>query len=350
MTNQQPSMPAAESPYIADILAQPSVLDALLTSGLPEDVTSLLRTCGTFERIVLTGMGSSLQGMYPAYLRLATAGLPVWIIDTAELLDIDQGLVTDRTLVWATSQSGEAAEIVELFDRIRGRRGIVTLGMTNEPESTLGTSAHVVSPLYSGDEQTVATRSYVNTLASSALAADAVLGTRTDPLLFQAPERISDYLTGWGAHLVSIAEAIPDVPTFVLGRGAALGTARMGALTIKEASRHPTEGMSVSQFRHGPLEMAGPGVTAIIVAGDDASDRRRNERMRTDLLSSGARCVWLDVEPVIHPSLTTPDLRSGTTRPLGDIVPLQLLTIVLAERKGVEPGRFRQIGKVTRVL
>lgn len=310
----------------------------------------MLRAGRAFERIVLTGMGSSLQGMYPAYLRMAAAGLSVWIVDTADLLDVGQGLIAGRTLVWATSQSGEAAEIVELLERIRGRPGVVILGMTNEPESTLGTSAQVIVPLHSGDEHTVATRSYLNTLASSSLAADAVLGTPGDPLLLQAPERIARYLEGWDDHLVSIAEAMPELPTFILGRAAALGTARMAGLTIKEASRHATEGMSVSQFRHGPLEMAGPGVTVIILAGDDALDRRRNEQMRADLISSGARCVWLDAEPVIHPSISTPLLTSTTTRPLGDIVPLQLLTIVLAERNGAEAGRFRQIGKVTRVL
>ena len=96
------------------------------------------------------------------------------------------------------------------------------------------------------------------------------------------PELIGDYLGGWDDHLVRIGEALPEAPMFVLARGESLGTARMAALTIKEASRQPTEGMSVSQFRHGPLEMARPGITIVMVAGANPSDRQRNERMRAD--------------------------------------------------------------------
>jgi glucosamine--fructose-6-phosphate aminotransferase (isomerizing) len=36
-----------------------------------------------------------------------------------------------------------------------------------------------------------------------------------------------------------------------------------------------------------------------------------------------------------------------TARPLVEILPLQMLSIVMAQRKGIEPGKFRHVGKVT---
>jgi len=36
--------------------------------------------------------------------------------------------------------------------------------------------------------------------------------------------------------------------------------------------------------------------------------------------------------------------------PLGEILPFQLLSVLLAPRLGYQPGAFRQIGKVTTTL
>jgi len=45
-----------------------------------------------------------------------------------------------------------------------------------------------------------------------------------------------------------------------------------------------------------------------------------------------------------------PALESVDLRPIAEIVPLQLLSVVMAERAGHEPGAFRKIGKITRTL
>jgi len=170
-------------PYIADIHAQPSVLETLLEAGIPAEPRALLSSIAEFDRIVLTGMGSSLNGMYPTYLRLAAAGLAVWCEDSAELLGYEQGLTSGNTLVWITSQSGESAEAVELLERVIRPGGPTVLAATNDLNSSLGTRAHAVIPLHSGPENTVGTRSYVNTLALGTMASSIALGDPVDPEL-----------------------------------------------------------------------------------------------------------------------------------------------------------------------
>lgn len=348
-----PSVPPAAPPYIADIRAQPTVLETLLGAGIPAEPRALLGSIATFDRIVLTGMGSSLNGMYPTYLRLAAAGLATWCEDTAELLGYERGLMTGNTLVWLTSQSGESAEAVELLDRVIRPGGPTVLAATNDPDSSLGTRAHVVMPLHSGPENTVGTRSYVNTLALGTMASSIALGIPVDPEVYTAPENIARYLDDWDDHLSMISAEVPDSSIFVLGRGSSLASARTAALIAKEAARRPVEGMSVPQFRHGPLEMADHDLTALVFAGNPA-ERVLNEQMRTDLIATGARCVWVDTAPAVRPpvgaTIVTPALPGYDARPLAEIVPMQLLTVVLAERSGQEPGRFRQIDKITRTL
>ena len=44
----------------------------------------------------------------------------------------------------------------------------------------------------------------------------------------------------------------------LIGRGGARAAAEMGALAVKESSALLAESLEAGQFRHGPLEMAGP--------------------------------------------------------------------------------------------
>ena len=62
-----------EGPYLRDILDQPRALDATLrrlesSPALDRLVRRIVD--GAYERIVLTGMGSSYHGLHPIHLRL----------------------------------------------------------------------------------------------------------------------------------------------------------------------------------------------------------------------------------------------------------------------------------------
>lgn len=337
------------SPYVADIRDQPEALTTLFEADIPAATRALLADLDRFDRIVMTGMGASLHAMYPAYLRLAAAGMPVWCEETAELLGIQHGLTTASTLLWVASQSGESAEVAELLDRLAAVGGPVVLGVTNDVSSSLADGADEVLPLHSGPEHTVGTRSYLNTLAAMALATNVALASVPEGDLRAAPQVIHSYLEDWDGRLADIDRAVPGPPTFVLGRGPSLGSARAGALVIKEAARCAVEGMSVPQFRHGPLEIADSGITVLLMAGVTA-DRGANESMRDNLVATGARCVWVSPDAHAEPTIAAPALTSLDARPLGEIVPAQLLSVVLARRQGTEPGSFRHVDKVTRTL
>src|SRR5262245_26105597 len=102
------------SSYINDILGQPRALRAAFRAISTEELLTLGCLIRAHERIVLTGMGASLFAMLPAWRILVAAGIPAWHLDTAELLSLRNGLLTDRTLVIAASQSGRSAELVTL--------------------------------------------------------------------------------------------------------------------------------------------------------------------------------------------------------------------------------------------
>jgi hypothetical protein len=74
------------NPYIADLLAQPSALRELLRNYMGSALEELHEDLkhGKFDRIIVTGMGSSLNAAYPAMIRLCRQPVPVQYVNAAE--------------------------------------------------------------------------------------------------------------------------------------------------------------------------------------------------------------------------------------------------------------------------
>src|SRR5687768_18058535 len=109
------------NPYIRDILAQPAALrDALKNYSLSalQDIHNRLQR-GDFDRIILSGMGSSQYAAYPALIRLERQPVPVQLVNASELLHSLPGMIGPRSLLWLNSQSGRSAELEHLLEHIR---------------------------------------------------------------------------------------------------------------------------------------------------------------------------------------------------------------------------------------
>jgi glucosamine--fructose-6-phosphate aminotransferase (isomerizing) len=347
---------AETSDYIADILEQPARLRALLAAGSWGAAGSLAAAAERCDRVVLTGMGASLFALTPAWLTMVAAGRAAWLVETAELLHSTPGLMTGRTLILAASQSGRSAELVSLTER--ATQSTTLIAFTNDPSSPLADGAAAVVPIESGeDERAVSTKSYVNTLVAAWLAADALTGQRPREDAFaDAADAAEAYLADWRPRVDGLTRdaGLPQ-RLFLLGRGESLAAASCGALIIKEGSKHQAEAMSSGQFRHGPLELADAGTTAVVLAGESAADRQRNFRLAFDIARYGGRAIIADTKGDAAPPevLELPRLSlaqvAGAGRAVAEIVALQLLSISLAEQIGIEPGTFRHLEKVTTV-
>jgi glucosamine--fructose-6-phosphate aminotransferase (isomerizing) len=338
------------SPYFADIQAQPEAIRQLLAAGIPQEVTPLLDGMAEFDRIILTGMGSSLNALYPSYLRLSAAGFSVWHEDTAELLINLHGRIRGKTLFWIASQSGESAETTQLLNELSKYENVTILAFTNYPESNLGIKAEYLFNIFCGPENTVSTKSYLNTLLATGIATSWVLKEEIEPTLSELAGVLESYLGSWDQVYDALDSKLTQKDIFIIGRGESMAAARTGSLIIKEASREGLESLTTAQFRHGPLEMASENVAVLIFEGTDAQ-RSLNSLMFDDLVRLKANPVWISSElSSTHTGISAPNLITALTRSIGEIVVLQILTLVLANRKGDEPGKFRQINKITTIL
>jgi glucosamine--fructose-6-phosphate aminotransferase (isomerizing) len=118
---------------------------------------------------------------------------------------------------------------------------------------------------------------------------------------------------------------------------------------LKEAGGVHGEGLSAPQFRHGPLEMAGPGRSALVLVSpgalvrldlDLAGEMAAAGMGVAALLAAGAPA---DVPPGVH-AIRWPDC---PVEPAALVVAAQCLAHACALRQGRVPGTFARIGKVT---
>lgn len=371
-----------DNDFLKDILAQPAALRGAL--GLqdfsPLEPLAAALHQGEIDRVVFTGMGASYYALYTAWLHLAAAGYPATWVDCAELVHHTPALIGPKTLLVVASQSGRSAEVVALLSLIASKAaagkplaGLVAI--TNDLLSPLATAAllmretasrhthapaAVLLPLHTEVEKAVSTRTYVNTLAMVQLAA-CILGRFASQgaddfqthleNLERTADGIQAYLSTWEQRLEQISDAIGPLgiaPLILLGRGLSLATAYEGALNIEETAKLPAIGLQAAEFRHGPLEIAGPGLTALIFAGEP-SVRDLNLKLARDLHAKGANALWVESPKENTPSdrLLPMPAAVGIGLPLAEIVPVQLLCIHLCLEQGLTPGQFRYIEKVT---
>ena len=98
--------------------------------------------CERKGRVVVTGMGKSgLVGKKIA-ATLASTGTPAFFLHPAEAGHGDLGMVTERDVIIAISNSGETAELTGLVPFLK-RFGIKLLSMTGNPRSTLAKMSDV---------------------------------------------------------------------------------------------------------------------------------------------------------------------------------------------------------------
>ncbi len=91
-------------------------------------------------RVVVIGMGKSGHIGSKIAATLASTGSPAFFVHPGEASHGDLGMITDKDVVLALSNSGETSEILTILPLIK-RLGIPFIAMTGRPESTLATCA-----------------------------------------------------------------------------------------------------------------------------------------------------------------------------------------------------------------
>jgi glucosamine--fructose-6-phosphate aminotransferase (isomerizing) len=354
-------------PFYAEIAGQPDALRRA-AEGLRDQQESLRSVAGlvTDGTVILTGMGGSYAACYPLAAGLADAGTTAVMLGTAELLHFRRGILDASSAVIVVSQSGESAEVVRLAQALGDRDGGPPIvAVTNGTGNTLAGAANVVFDTRAGDETGPSTRTFAAGLVTLAGIGRVLRGATVRIAVDELSREATRAATSIERLLVSgslgddlLAWLGPREEIVVLGRGPARAAAEMAALTLKEAVGLPAEALESAQFRHGPLELAGPDLAAIVIATEPETEMLDRSLAR-ELRDAGAGVLEItrsdDPSPgsssqAAHHSAAV-HVRIGaidrSIAPAVSIVPAQLLAHRLAVARGREPGSYLRAAKVT---
>jgi glutamine---fructose-6-phosphate transaminase (isomerizing) len=337
--------------FSAEIAGQPEALRRA-AAGLGDQREQLRKLAGllTNGSVILTGMGGSYAACYPLAADLAEAGLTAIMLGSAELLHFRAGILGPSTPVIAVSQSGESAEIVHLAESLRRREDAPSVvAVTNGTDNTLARTADLVLDTQAGEETGPSTATFGGALVVLAGIGKVLRGITLDAAFeslsgeaeraaasidrLLANETLGDDVLAWLG---------PREDVVVLGRGPARAAAEMAALTLKEAVGLPAEALETAQFRHGPLELAGPNLAAIVIATEPETESLDRSLAR-ELREAGVAVL----------EITRGEGSFGigaidrSIAPAVSIVPIQLLAHRLAIVHGREPGLYVHAAKVT---
>ena len=310
----------------------------------------IARSCdlGRFQRIVLTGMGSSYHGLHPLSIELAEHGWTPILLETSELIHYYPHLLAPETLVVAGSQAGKSVETVRMLEQNPtgspwgGGRQATVIGVTNTARSPLAQQADFVMLTAAGDESTVSCKTYVSAQMALRMLGAALCKLDTANRLHELEitlDAVDGYLRNWKAHVDDLGDMLALARhLFLVGRGPSLAAVGTGALTIKESDHFHAEGMSSAAFRHGPFEMLQPGMVVGIFAGLQRT-RALHDRLLDDLAGTPARAFMLSSD-TDQAACKLPDVPE-IARPVIEVLPVQMITLASGRARKPRSGKIR---------
>jgi glucosamine--fructose-6-phosphate aminotransferase (isomerizing) len=345
-------------PFLPEIAGQPDALRSAAAALVDQadELDRIRRAAEAADNLVFTGMGASYDACYPAVNELAGRGIPALLVDTAELLYFRRRILTTTTLLTIVSQSGRSAEVVRLAGEIGTQAGRpFVLTVTNGLDNPLAELADVTLDTTAGEETGPSTITFVAALVQLACVAWLLGGDPVDTALDRTRSAVAEGARGiermlrnphgWADEL---DRSLVDHDLIVIvGRGPARAAAEMGALLLKE-SGVMAEAFESAAFRHGPFELAGAGMAAIVVATEPET-RDLDLGLARDLVDAGASVLVISTDGVAPEGAHA--LAIGAhDRALASavsIVPVQLLAWRLSADRGRTPGAFTRALKVT---
>lgn len=339
-----------DTAFYSEIKAQPQSMRRVVTAYQAEgyrairDAADIIRQSGA---VVMTGMGTSYNVCLSALAELGGA-VRVNAVQTYQLLQTDcAGLREGDTLI-IISQSGESGEAVRLCRQREGKNRII--GITNDAASSLAAASELLLPLYCDVERSITNCTFTASLAVLGLLCAAVRGSDLD-------KAAADILDGsdLASGLLRRESAVFDLADsmgrsdriFFIGRsGMELALARQSALTFQEGADCNANCFDVGSFRHGPMELCGPGLFAVFYASDEYSLRVMGELAHT-VSAHGGVPITVSAGPALEQGVVVGS-DSALAYAMAAALISEMLLVRAAQNRGKEAGIFNISGKICR--
>ena len=358
-----------------EIHEQPGVLracwEAYFPTGLSDaddPIRLAIADSNEIERVQIVACGTSWHaGLVGQYLIEQLAGIPARVQYASEFRYAPAPLMP-RTLTIGVTQSGETADtLAALSMEIQRRAGSEeelrspVLGITNRPESSLGSLvAHLINTHAGVEIGVAATKSFTGQLAAFyALALALAHQRQTVPRsrieraiegLRQLPAHIETTIAQQEKTIQELAHRFGETQDFIyLGRGINFPIALEGALKLKEISYIHAEGYPAGEMKHGPIALLDSKVPVVAIAMpgavyDKVLSNAQEAKARDSLLIGIAPADSPHASETFDILLPVPAV-DEILSPILTVIPLQLLAYHIAALRGLDVDQPRNLAK-----
>ena len=300
---------------------------------LKESNGTYLVACGTAHKVCLAA----------EYFFSKISGRKINVVAASEVPYFER-FINQRTAMVAVSQSGETADILEVFERAKAR-GAKLLSLTNVESSSVARMSDVHLPINAGPEKAVAsTKATTAQMALLLLLAHADSGILNQgrELLSNTSAAINDLLNPrYEEHIRDVAKKYVDHPNmFIIGRGPLYPMALEAAIKIQEVSYIHAQGFAAGEIKHGPLALIEEGVPCMVL-GDDLETISNAIELKT----RGAKIIGVSSEnaDIFDDWIKVPD--SGCAQAITTLIPVQIFSYHLALLRNLDPDMPRNLAK-----
>jgi glutamine---fructose-6-phosphate transaminase (isomerizing) len=302
--------------------------------------------------IVLVARGSSDNAChFGRYLLEVTCGIPVSLSAPSVFTLYQAKLNLQKALVIGVSQSGEGTDINEVLEQAKNSQAL-TIGITNEADSTMAKISDETLLIHAGREKSVAaTKTYTGQMLHFYHLAEMFAETKIDF------EKIPDY----AAQVLKLRPKVQNLieryvfmeNCVVVGRGMNYGNSYELALKLMETCYVVAERFSSADFFHGPLAIIERRFPVIMFAPTGVTKQSNlNLLHRLRELNADSFSITNDDEiaKMSSRALRMPQEIDEFLSPIPFIIPAQLFAALLSEAKGINPDAPRSLSKVTKTL
>ncbi|OGZ72002.1 MAG: glutamine--fructose-6-phosphate aminotransferase [Candidatus Staskawiczbacteria bacterium RIFCSPLOWO2_01_FULL_38_12b] len=309
------------------------------------------------ERIIITGCGTSWHSaLIGKYIIEKIAGILVEV-DYASELRYRDPLIKKNDLVVAISQSGETADTLAALQEAK-TKGAKTIGIVNVVGSTIARQVDGGIYLHAGPEIGVAsTKAFTCQVAALALFALHLRQVKTKKApdkkiveeLTKLPQKIRTVLKQ-SEKIRTLAKSFKDSKNFLyLGRNINFPVALEGALKLKEISYIHAEGYPAAEMKHGPIALIDQHMPVVFLCPKDGVYQKVVSNMEEIKARGGTIIAITNQRDKKLAALAKHIIQVPTTldyfSPIINVIPLQLLAYHIADLKGLNVDRPRNLAK-----
>ncbi len=340
-----------------EISEVPTKIDLLREYYVSSNHLNKLKRTLSKGKLVITGSGTSYNAaLLGTYFLNRISGIDVAVHLPSDINDRLKYVGDKSSNLLVVSQSGETKDVKNAIDSFRNYSKGKVIGMINNLASTMGMTSDYILPTISDMEISVpATKTFINQVVLFYILSLFLKGeskSNIDKKIKSLIKSLKKAKKDTDEQLSSLADKLIKRDFMhILGYSLTYPCAKEGALKMKEVNYMNIEAMHSSEFKHGPLALIKRKYPIILIT--TAKDKHYTLSHINEIQTRSGIIISIsqkdkDIEKNSDINITINE-KDENCFAIISVYLMQILSLKIAYKKGINPDQPRNISKTITV-